>query len=57
MKYELQINCTNAYNDKLEETVVGQAHIGSNDLISIRTSPLSEQMANSEVDTLYDRKN
>ena len=57
MKYEHQINWTNVYNYNLDDTVVGQAQNRSIDLISIRKSPLSEQMANSEVRTLYDRKN
>ena len=57
MKYEHQINCTKVYTDKLDDTVVGQAQKGSNDLISIRTSPLSERMANSEGCTSYDHKN
>ena len=52
MEDEHQINWTNEYDDKLDEAVVGQTQNGSNDLISIRKSPLSEWMANSEVRTL-----
>ena len=57
MKDEHQINCTNVYTDNLDENVVGQAQNGSNDLISIRKPHPPEWMANSEVCTLYDRKN
>ena len=57
MKYEHQINWANAYDINLEDNVVGQAHNGSNDLISIRKLPLSERMANSKGCTSYDFKN
>ena len=57
MKYEHQINWTNVYNDNLDDAVVGQAQNGLNDLIFIRTLHPPEWMANSEVCTLYDRKN
>ena len=57
MKYEHQINWANVYANNLDISTVGVLQNGLLYLISIRTSPLSERMANSEVRTLYDHKN
>ena len=57
MKYEHQINWANVYANNLDISTVGVLQNGLLYLISIRTSPLSERMANSEGCTSYDHKN
>ena len=59
MKYEHQINWANAYNTNLrvDISISRLVRNGRIDLLSTLTLHPPEQMANSEVCTLYDRKN
>ena len=57
MKYEHQINWTNAYNTNLDIYHVRYVSDQFSILYLNPTSHPPEWMANSEVRTLYDRKN
>ena len=57
MKYEHQINWANAYDTNLDVYISGLARNGSIYLLSTVQSLLSRPCPNSEVCTLYDRKN
>ena len=57
MKYEPQINWANTYGTNLDISTSRSVWNGRIDLLSTLTLLVSERMANSEVCTLYDRKN
>ena len=57
MKYEPQINWADVYDANLDADSSGLARNGSIYLLSTPTLHPLEQMVNSEVCTLYDRKN
>ena len=57
MKYEHQINWANAYDTNLDISISRLVRNGRIDLLSTLTLHPSKWMANSEVCTLYDRKN